>query len=195
MIVRRIAMFFALLCGGAMTQLPEYAQQYQQRLGGAITELARVVADFDRDAQTQGWNEKQGIDHLLASPDEFVRQGGTRMIENSARLVRLEDLQQKLQTSGPAERLITIVTHFDAGIGALAIANFQPAVPVTLEALVLGLIGFAGGGGTIHAAHYSFKRRLDRRARTLPARALERTAAGTTSPVLDRCRHGDARNR
>ena len=38
--------------GGALTasQLPEFTQQYRQRLGGAVDELLRVVADFDADA-------------------------------------------------------------------------------------------------------------------------------------------------
>ena len=40
---------------GALTasQLPEFAQQYRQRLGGALEELRQVVADFDADAERQ----------------------------------------------------------------------------------------------------------------------------------------------
>ena len=162
MMVRRLALFFAMLCGLAMTQLPEYAEQYQQRLGGAIDELSAIVARFDRDSADQGLSEQGGIERLETNPDEFVRQRGTQMSEISARLQRLKDLQNMLQGNGAASRLAILVTHYDSNIAARAFDSFQPAVPVSLEALVLGLIGFIGGGGAVHAAGYSFKRTAGR---------------------------------
>jgi hypothetical protein len=50
MVLRRVVFFLALLIGIAASQVPEFAQQYRQRLGGAIDELARVIGEFDSDA-------------------------------------------------------------------------------------------------------------------------------------------------
>ena len=58
MVFRRIALSFALIVGMAMTQLPEYAEQYRQRLGGAIDELSAIVARFDSDSSQQGLTEQ-----------------------------------------------------------------------------------------------------------------------------------------
>ncbi|MDR3462624.1 MAG: DUF2937 family protein [Beijerinckiaceae bacterium] len=172
MMVRRLALFFAMLCGLMMTQVPEFAEQYQQRLGGAIDELSAIVARFDSDSAAQGLTEDGGIERLLANSDEFVRQRGTQMREISARLVRLQDVQQMLRNHGPAERLVILATHYDSSIAARAFESFQPAVPVSAEAFVLGLIGFIGGGGAVHAAGYSFKRKLGRRPRKIPSESI-----------------------
>jgi hypothetical protein len=172
MMVRRLALFFAMLCGLVMTQLPEYAEQYQQRLGGAIDELSAIVARFDRDSADQGLTEQGGIQRLLENSDEFVRQRGTQMMEISARLLRLQEVQKMLRSSGPAGRLVILATHYDSNIAARAFESFQPAIPVSAEAFVLGLIGFIGGGGAIHAAGYSFKRKLGRRPLKIPSESI-----------------------
>ena len=47
------------IVGGAalavvLSQFPEYAQQYTQRLGGAVDELRRQTQSFDQDAAEGG---------------------------------------------------------------------------------------------------------------------------------------------
>lgn len=168
MIQRRIALFIALLCSLLMTQLPEYAGQYEQRLGGAIDELRAIIAQFDRDSAAQGLNEQGGIERLRQNTDVFVQQRGDQMADISARLARLEAVQQMLKTSGPAERLELIATHYDPGIAARALQSFQPAVPVSTEAFILGFIGFLAGGGLVHAAGYSIKQTSARLRRQRP---------------------------
>ena len=43
----RIFTVLTMLAGGTLTsQLPEFAQQYRQRLGGAIDALEQVMTDF-----------------------------------------------------------------------------------------------------------------------------------------------------
>ncbi len=168
MIQSRIALFIAFVCGVLMTQLPEYAGQYEQRLGGAVDELSAIVAQFDRESAAQGMSEKGGIERLHQNPDVFVQQRGDQMSEISARLARLQALQQMLKTSGPAERFGLIVTHYDSSIASRAFQSFQPAVPVSAEAFILGLIGFVAGGGIVHATGYSVKRTAARYRRPHP---------------------------
>ena len=52
------------------SQMPEFAQQYRQRLGGAVEELRVVVEDFDRDAQNSQMTRRQAIDSLNDTGDD-----------------------------------------------------------------------------------------------------------------------------
>ena len=162
MIVRRLALFFALIVGLAMTQMPEYVEQYRQRLGGAIDELSAVVARFDSDSQQQGLTEQGGIDRLRGNSDTFVQQRGTQMQDIVARLQRLVETQKELEGDGPVGRLGVLATHYDGMIASRAYQSFQPAVPVSIEAFVLGAIGFIFGGSIIHLAGRPFRKRQDR---------------------------------
>ena len=45
---RMLATIGGLGLAVTMSQFPEYAQQYTQRLGGAVDELRVVTEDFDR---------------------------------------------------------------------------------------------------------------------------------------------------
>ncbi len=50
MILKRLVFALALFLATLASQVPEYAQQYRQRLGGAVDELTRIIAAFDADA-------------------------------------------------------------------------------------------------------------------------------------------------
>ncbi|WP_158809782.1 DUF2937 family protein [Beijerinckia sp. L45] len=172
MVFRRIALFFALIVGMAMTQLPEYAEQYRQRLGGAIDELSAIVARFDSDSQQQGLTEQGGLDRLHANSDSFVQQRGTQMQELIARLQRLSETQKQMQSDGPVGRLATLATHYDEMVASRALQSFEPALPVSIEAIVLGVIGFVFGGGLIHLAGRPFRRKQGKRPRAISHRAV-----------------------
>ncbi len=47
---RTLGLAGGLVLGIILSQFPEYAQQYTQRLGGAVDELRVITEDFDRDA-------------------------------------------------------------------------------------------------------------------------------------------------
>jgi hypothetical protein len=158
MILRRLALFVGLLAGLAATQLPEFVEQYRQRLGGAIDELSAIVARFDSDSGQQGLTETGGIDRLRANKDRFVQQRGEQMQDNVERLRRLRDAQIAFASEGALARLATFSTHYDGRIARGAWSDFEPAVPTTAEALAVGLLGFLLGGGMVHAAARPFRR-------------------------------------
>ena len=159
MIMRRLALFFALLVGFAMTQVPEFAQQYRQNLSGAIGELSTVVARFDSDSQQQGLTEQGGIERLRANADPFVKGRGTQMQDLVVRLQKLIEAQKDMESAGPVGRLATLATHYDRAVANRAIQSFQPAVPTSGEALVLGVIGFVFSGGLMHLFGRPFRRK------------------------------------
>ncbi len=166
MIVRRLALFVALAVGFAMTQVPEFVEQYRQRLGGAIDELSAIISRFDADSAQQGLTEAGGIDRLKANAEPFVRQRGEQMGENVERLQSLRDGQARFKSDGPVARLATFATHYDGRIAQGTFRDFEPAVPASAEAFVLGLVGFLGGGGIVHLVGRPFRgRRLRARER------------------------------
>ncbi len=162
MIVRRLALFVALVVGLAMTQLPEFVEQYRQRLGGAIDELSAVITRFDADSAQQDLTEAGGIDRLKANPERFVRQRGEQMADNVERLQRLRDAQASMKADGPVARLATFATHYDGRIARGTFRDFEPAVPASAEAFALGLVGFLVGGSVAHLAGRPFRGRRAR---------------------------------
>jgi hypothetical protein len=165
MILRRFALFLALVLGLAMTQLPEFVQQYRQRLGGAIGELAATVSRFDSDSAQQGLTQSGGIDRLRANPDAFVRQRGDQEQENVARLEDLRAAQAEFRNESQFAGLVTFARHYDARIARGAFDDFAPAVPTSPEAFVLGLIGFLFGGGVVTMTGHQVRRGRRRRER------------------------------
>src|SRR3954447_13186465 len=107
-IARTLGLAFGLLGGLVASQTPEYAQQYRQRLGGAIDELRRVVERFERDAQAIGQTREGAIGQLDQSREELVRRQGEAMRANVERMARLERQSRTFQTAGPFPRLAAL---------------------------------------------------------------------------------------
>lgn len=162
MILRRLTLFFALLLGLATTQLPEFVAQYRQRLGGAIDELSSIVEGFDRRNAQAGLSEAAGIARLRASPDPLVRQEGDEKADTVVRLANLRAAQAEFRDAAPVARLATFLRHYDPRVAAGTWHDFEPAVPTSGEAFVLGVAGFLVGGGTVHALAYPLRRRRTR---------------------------------
>lgn len=166
MIIRRIALFFAMLSGLLTTQMPEYWQQYRQRLEGAIDELSAIVTKFDAESAAQGMTEAAGIAHLEQNPDPLAEKRGEAMADTVQRLHRLQRADAAFNSKNIPEKWWTLATTFDPGIAARAYEIYQPAVPTNAEGFIAGVIGFFVGGGLVHLIglpirfrHKIFKRR------------------------------------
>ena len=146
-IARTMAVAFGLFGGVAASQGPEFAQQYRQRLGGAIDELRRVVQRFDTDATANGQSREVAVDRLRTNPDNLVSRQGDAMRANIERLERLERHRQAFIEAGPFERLVTTMRHGDVDLMRAAYQDFEPAVPATQEGVVAAGAGFLGGWG------------------------------------------------
>ena len=167
-IVRIIAFGLGLLGGVTASQIPEYSQQYRQRLGGAIDELRRVIARFDADAAANGETQEGAIARLRSNPDNLVSRQGVAMQGNVERLDRLQIHREALMQAGPFSRIAVMVREGDRDVMEAAYRDFEPAMPVTEEGLISTAIGFiAVWGGILLLA--GFVRSLRRRPRVQPA--------------------------
>lgn len=159
MIIGRIALFFALLFGTASTQMPEFWQQYRQRLGGAIDELTAIVQQFDTQAAAQKLTPDAAIARLEANSDPLAQGRGDEMQRIIERLARLRRAESAFNDPNIPSRWLTLFQTFDPYIAQRAYATFQPAVPTSAEAFLAGVIGFIIGGGLIHLIGLPIKHR------------------------------------
>lgn len=124
-----------------LSQFPEYAQQYTQRLGGAVDELRVITEDFDRAAAAAGMDRHAALQRYNASSDAFLAGRGDSMARTFTRYSELSNTLLRIEGAGPIERLRTLPAYLDSDIGRRTLENYQPAVPVTMEGIL-----YAGGG-------------------------------------------------
>jgi hypothetical protein len=158
---------YAAALGGAVvaSQLPEFAQQYAQRLGGAVDELTRVVARFDADSVAVGEKREGALARLAASQDELARRQAGAMRANIERLDALEAQEARLATAGPLGRIGVLVSEADPAVSAATWRSFEPGIPTTAAGAVAGGAGAIAGGG-IMAMLARLLRRRPRRVAT-----------------------------
>jgi DUF2937 family protein len=170
LMIRRIALAIGLLFALAGSQLPEFAQQYRQRLGGAIDELNRMIAEFDSEAAGQSLTREQGVDRLKANPDSLAQQRGAAIKNDVERAARLSRQQEAFKTGGPLTRLASLIENFDPATAAQAIRDYEPAVPISLEAFVVAAVALLIGWSATHLCAWPIRRRLGKRRREARAR-------------------------
>jgi hypothetical protein len=145
MIRRSVAMFVGGLGAVGASQAPEFAQQYAQRLGGALDELRIIVENFDQDASRTGLSREGGLQRLEGSSDTFVVRRGQSMRETLRRYETLKAQKTAMEAPDVITRVQAMVKDYDPMVAAQAARSFRPALPLTLEGLFFGLIGFLGG--------------------------------------------------
>ncbi|PTW63311.1 Protein of unknown function (DUF2937) [Breoghania corrubedonensis] len=145
MIVRTVTLAIALVMGTLTSQFPEFAQQYRQRLAGAIDALGEVVADFRRDAEAENLSPQEAIARLESSGDSFARRRAASMERTITRLDRLIAQWRAMERGGPFARLNALVGEADPDLVRATASDFEPAVPVTIEGLVSALVGLLVG--------------------------------------------------
>ena len=128
-----------------LSQFPEYAQQYTQRLGGAVDELRVITADFDRAAAEAGLDRDTAITRYNASNDEFLAGRGRSMTATFQRYENLSQTLLRIEGAGPVERLQSLPAYLDSDIGRRTLENYRPAMPVTVEGILYAAIGFLFG--------------------------------------------------
>jgi hypothetical protein len=148
---RTLAMLGGLALGFAFSQFPEYAQQYEQRLGGAVDELRIIVEDFDNDARKFGLNRQEALQHYATSPDAFLVGRGVSMARTLARFEKLSAALADLRGAGPIERIEHLNDYFDSEISARALEAYKPAIPVTAEGIMWAIAGFLIGSAAVSA--------------------------------------------
>ena len=150
MLTRRLALAIALIAGLIGSQGPEFAQQYRQRLGGALDELKAVVAEFDDEAAQENLTPPEAVGRLETNPDPLARQRGEDIAETIARANRLQEQLNAMTSAGPLTRIYVLAKDFDPQIARRTLDDYEPAAPLTLEALSAAGIAAIWGWAATH---------------------------------------------
>ncbi len=131
----------ALLFGATGSQLPEFVQQYSQRLGGAVDELTGFVAQFDEDARAAGLSRNAALKEYTARNSEFLGRRGDTVAETIQRYERLKTQKADLDGASPVGRVVKFIINPQSDIAGRAWEDFKPAMPLTFEGGVFALLG------------------------------------------------------
>lgn len=142
---RSLAVVGGVALAVVLSQFPEYAQQYTQRLGGAVDELRAIAADFDTGAQAAGMTRGDALGHYETSGDDFLIGRGVAMRRTIDRYEELSATLDKIRGASGWERATMLPAFLDSEIGGRTLESFVPAVPVTTEGLAWTAAGFAIG--------------------------------------------------
>jgi hypothetical protein len=164
MLTRRLALAIAVIAGVIGSQGPEFAQQYRQRMGGALDELKRIVAEFDAETARERMTPSAGVERLEANSDPLARERGEDMAQTIDRARRLEEQIQAMASAGPLKRLYVMVKDFDPQIARRTFDDFEPAAPFSFEAATAAGLAAAWGWAATHLCAWPFRRRSPVRA-------------------------------
>jgi hypothetical protein len=159
MLTRRLAVAIGLFFAVIGAQWPEFAQQYRQRLGGALDELNRMIADFDNEAKSQSLTREQGLQRLQDNADPLARERAEAMNGDIDRAGRLSRQKEAFNEGGPVGRLAALAEDFDGPTLAEAWRDFEPALPVTSEAFIIGGAALVLGWSLTHILAWPIRRR------------------------------------
>ncbi|WP_158598472.1 DUF2937 family protein [Notoacmeibacter ruber] len=157
MLYRSFWLAAAAAAGVTASQAPEYAQQYRQRLGGALEELQAVIADFDRDASANGLTRAEALSSYDRSAEPFLNARGLSMQDSLERLARLESQAEAFADQPPIAWPLVVARNPDPRLSEGAMRDFRPGIPVTTDGFV-----YAGAGALIIAFIISLLHRISR---------------------------------
>ncbi|HKB92475.1 MAG TPA: DUF2937 family protein [Opitutaceae bacterium] len=162
-----------LLCvSGAIlfSQLPEFIQQYLQRLGGHLDEARRQLAQFEGVARQSNLTLDQFIEKTSANTEPSVARLGEVMHQTVLRVQDLTSSEIAIRNASLFARPFVFLQHMDGSIAHATWSVFQPAVPTTIEGLLyagIGVILMLGvyHGGVKFPLQHAFRKRTLQRSR------------------------------
>jgi hypothetical protein len=168
--VRIVRLASAIVLALALSQFPEFVQQYVQRTGGAVDALEPLVERFDSSAARAGLTRQAALARLERNPDDLVVGQSAATADAIARYEDLRQSYSDLASAGDFKRLLVFAASVDPAIARRTMGDFRPALPVTMEGLAHAGVGLVLGYGlgaliaAIAAALLALRRRETTRA-------------------------------
>ena len=152
------------------SQLPEFIQQYLQRLGGHLDEARRQLEQFQAVAAKAGLTFRQLVANSLASTEPTVARFGGVMRDTADRVDALAAADGAIRHASMFTRPFVFLRHIDLSVAHATWTIFRPAVPTTVEGMVYAACGVLLGlafyhGGVKYPVRRLWRRRVERRAR------------------------------
>ncbi len=132
---------FSVLGAAVFSQIPEFIQQYIQRLGGHVDEAQRQVDHIIQAARLSGKTVEGYIGKFIASQDPDFRRQGEMLQDTIERALELQDALEAVENASVLTKPFVFLAKMQYPIFRATLENFEPAVPLTLENLVYALAG------------------------------------------------------
>jgi hypothetical protein len=153
-----VAFVMSLVVGFVLSQAPELAQQYRRHLGAAIDELQRVI-------QQSGYDRTAALQPMAGNTEQRVRDQASWMGEVVARHSRLRAQENAFRDGGAFVRISAFILNFDQPLVQRTVLAYQPALPATVEGLLLAGGGFLAAYLLLPAFAEPWRRRRQLRAK------------------------------
>ncbi len=181
LIDRVLCVVGAVLC----SQLPEFIQQYLQRLGGHIDEARRQLGQFREVAEKSGLTFDQLVAKSQGSSEPSVAGLGQLMHATVIRVESLSAADAAIRGASIFGRPFVFLRHVDLSIARATWGVFKPAVPTTVEGVMYAALGMLLIMALYHGAVRYPVRRAWRR------RCERRSTAGGDPPPSSVAPRGD----
>ena len=122
-------------------QIPAFLVQYQQRLGGHVDELARLIKQFKSAAAKQGITVEKYIELHLNSGINEIKSTGELMTENMERFTDLSLALQNLSESSGVKKLFVFLKSMDFDIFKGTYKDFVPGISFSLDSILYCIVG------------------------------------------------------
>lgn len=123
-------------------QLPQFIDHYTQRYGGYHQALADSMAEYQRNAdQHYGGDLDRLIADLRSASSAGIHEIGDKLAAERQREREMRRGLTILEGGTLPEKLWYLARHVDRDIAIGTWAAFTPGLPLSLEALLCGLIG------------------------------------------------------
>ena len=163
-----------LLGAVAFCQLPEFIQQYLQRLGGHLEEARHQLILFESTAAQSLLTLPEFIKRTSANADTAVARLGGVMQQSLDRVAYLSNAENALRHASLWEKPFVFFAHLDRSIASETLAVYRPAVPTTVEGLLYAAAGMIVilciyHGCIRHPISIALQKRAARKAAAKPA--------------------------
>ncbi len=161
------------------SQLPEFIQQYLQRLGGHLDEARRQLDQFREVAAKSGLTLEQLTAQTQANTEATVARLGHLMHDTADRVYVLANADAAIRHASILTRPFVFLRHVDLSIARGTWSIFRPAVPTTIEGML-----YAGLGVLIILALYHGAVRYPMRCAWRRRAARRAAAAGISASAI-----------
>ncbi|HMV34374.1 MAG TPA: DUF2937 family protein [Turneriella sp.] len=153
-LAERLVVFFVALF---LSQAPQYMNLYLNVLSGAKAAHEKSVATLTEKAQELDMTVQQFIDDLLKADSKVSKSSGQVHQKQLADFENTKRAFEALKNATAFSRPFVFIKHVDWSLAKNV--QFQPAFPLTLEALMYVLVGIILGM-ILYRALMFFPRRL-----------------------------------
>lgn len=139
-VAERIVVFFAALF---LSQAPQYMNLYLNVLAGARATYEKSVKEIAEKAGELGMSTKEFIDDLAKSQSQAGKKSGELHQNQITNLEKAKKAFDAIKNASAFSRPFVFLKHADWALAKNV--QFQPAFPLTLEALAYVIVGIILG--------------------------------------------------